>query len=161
MACPASCCAHRASFPRTTTFPSDATHTDANLKLNELLNRRADIEDIVSAHLLAIDKAQAIGFDRYIISATSPFTKDDLPELRHHASDVVKRRVPAYEAEYARRGWTMADSIDRVYVNARARTELGWQPQYDFAEALARLRGDEDFRSELARAIGAKGYHWR
>lgn len=147
-------------FPEDDAIPERRNaHEDANLKVNELLYRRADIEDVVSAHLLAIRKAATIGFDRYIISATSPFTKDDLPELRRHAADVVRRRVPAYEAEYARRGWTMADSIDRVYVNARARAELGWQPRYDFAEALARLRGGEDFRSELTRAIGAKGYH--
>ncbi len=147
-------------------FPEDddvperrAAHEDANLKLNELLNRRADIEDIVSAHLLAIEKAAAIGFGRYIVSATSPFTQDDLRELRHRAADVVKRRVPAYEVEYARRGWTMSDSIDRVYVNARAREELGWQPRYDFAGSIERLRRDEDFRSALTDAVGVKGYH--
>jgi len=33
---------------------------------------------LVSAHLLAIEAAPPIGFDRYIISATAPFTPDDL-----------------------------------------------------------------------------------
>ena len=73
---------------------------------------------------------------------------------------MVRRRVPAYEAVYARRGWTMLPAIDRVYVNERARQELGWRPRYDFAAVVARLAaGDDDFRSPLARTVGAKGYH--
>ena len=51
-----------------------STYDDLNLKVNELLYRRVDIEDVVSAHLLALERAPAIGFGRYIISATSPFT---------------------------------------------------------------------------------------
>jgi UDP-glucose 4-epimerase len=53
----------------------------------------------------------------------------------------------------------MVRSIDRVYDNERARRELGWQPRYDFAYVIERLRTNEDFRSPLARAIGCKGYH--
>ena len=130
-----------------------------NLKVNEFLYRRVDIEDVVDAHLLAIERAPRIGFARYIISATTPFTRDDLRELRNDAAAVVRRRVPAFEAEYARRGWSMVPAIDRVYVNDRARRELGWQPRHDFAAVIARLRDDPDFRSPLARAIGSKGYH--
>jgi UDP-glucose 4-epimerase len=46
-----------------------------------------------------------------------------------------------------------------VYVNARARSELGWTPRYDFRAALDRLEAGEDHRSPLAAAVGAKGYH--
>ena len=53
----------------------------------------------------------------------------------------------------------MFPSIERVYVNERARRELGWAPRYDFAHALERLGNNEDPRSKLARSIGAKGYH--
>lgn len=132
---------------------------DANNKVNELLYRRVDVEDVVSAHLLALDKARLIGFARYIISATTPFSRADLRELRTHAPAVLRRHVPAYEGEYARRGWTMFEGIDRVYDNARARAELGWQPRHDFASAIERLHRDGDFRSGLARRIGSKGYH--
>ena len=134
---------------------------DANLKVNEFLYRRADVQDIVSAHLLAMEKAGAIGFGRYMISATTPFTPDDLPELRGNAPAVVSRYAPGYEEEYRRRGWSMMPSIDRVYVNELARTQLGWQPRYDFAFVLERLRAADDFRSPLARAIGSKRYHDR
>jgi UDP-glucose 4-epimerase len=53
----------------------------------------------------------------------------------------------------------MFPSIDRVYDNRAAVAELGWRPLYDFRRALDRLAAGEDFRSPLAQAIGAKGYH--
>jgi UDP-glucose 4-epimerase len=135
------------------------TYDDANLKVNEFLYRRADIEDVVSAHLLAMQKAPRLGFGRFIVSATTPFTPDDLQALRGNAPAIVKRYVPCYEAEYRRRGWSMAPAIDRVYVNELARARLGWQPRYDFGGIIQRLRASDDFRSPLAIAVGSKGYH--
>jgi UDP-glucose 4-epimerase len=134
-------------------------YEDSNIKANEFLYRRVDIEDIVSAHLLALDKASAIGFGRYIISATSPFTRDDLMELHTNAPLVVKRLFPDYEEAYTRRGWKMFPAIERVYVNEKARKELGWQPKYDFRYVLDKLKANADPRSSLAIAIGSKGYH--
>lgn len=134
-------------------------YADDNIKVNEYLSRRVDVEDVVNAHLLAARHAPALGFRRYIISATTPFTPDDVVELRSNAPLVVGRRVPGYEEEYARRGWTLFPGIDRVYVNERARTELGWQPRYDFGFLIDRLRADDSVRSHLARQVGSKGYH--
>jgi UDP-glucose 4-epimerase len=131
----------------------------ANAQANELLYRRADIADIVEAHLLAIEKARAIGFGRYIVSATTPFREGDLAMLRHGAADVVRGLFPDCDALYAARGWSLFPEVDRVYVNSRARQALGWQPRYDFAHVLACLREGRDFRSDLAREIGIKGYH--
>lgn len=134
-------------------------YADANVKANEFLCRRVDLEDAVGAHLLAIERAPAIGFARYLISATTPFAESDLAELRTDAPRVVARLFPGFEAEYARRGWRMFTGIDRVYVNTRARDELGWRPRYDFRHVLESLQGDRDPRSELARAVGSKPYH--
>ncbi|MGH2948936.1 MAG: NAD-dependent epimerase/dehydratase family protein [Solirubrobacteraceae bacterium] len=136
-----------------------AAYEDANLKVDELLYRRVDLEDVVSAHRLALERASAIGFGRYIVSATTPFGRDDLATLRTDAPAVVRRLFPAYEAIYAQRGWKMLPGIDRVYVNERARADLGWAPRYDFGHALDRLQAGEDPRSPLALAVGAKGYH--
>jgi nucleoside-diphosphate-sugar epimerase len=136
-----------------------SAYADANLKVNELLYRRVDLQDVVDAHRLALDRAPEIGFGRYIITATTPFTPADLAELRADAPAVVARHHPGYERVYAKRGWRMFESIERVYVNERARTELGWAPRYDFAGALEHLAAGEDVRSPLARAVGAKGYH--
>lgn len=134
-------------------------YVNDNAKVNEYLHRRVDIEDVVSAHLLAMDRAKAIGFDRYIISATTPFALSDVAELRSDAPSVVRRLVPEYEAEYARRGWRMLPSIERVYDNTRARAVLGWRPRYDFRAMIERLRAGEDVRSPLAQLVGTKGYH--
>jgi nucleoside-diphosphate-sugar epimerase len=132
---------------------------DANLKVNELLYRRVDIEDVVSSHLLAMEKAPALGFDKFIITATTPFDCGDLAELGRDAPAALERRHPQYPAIYAGRGWRMLPVLDRVYVNTRARERLGWQPRYDFAQALRAVAAGKDFRSELARTIGSKGYH--
>ena len=134
-------------------------YVDDNVKANEFLYRRADIEDVVSAHLLALEKAPVLEFGRYIVSATTPFTRDDLQDLNTNAPAAVARHVPAYADVYARRGWSMFPQIDRVYVNERACADLGWNPGYNFARVIDRLANGEDFRSPLARAIGAKLYH--
>jgi UDP-glucose 4-epimerase len=135
------------------------TYEDANVKANEFLYRRVDLEDVVGAHLLAMEKAGAIGFGRYIISATTPFTPEDLLELRRNAPAVVRRKFPDYEEIYEQLGWTMFPSIERVYVNAQAKHDLGWQPRYDFRYILDNLKAGTDPRSSLSRAVGAKGYH--
>ena len=147
-------------FPEADDDPAAcAAYAGANLKTNELLNRRVDIEDVVDAHLCALERAPALGFGRYIISATTPLRPEDAAELRRDAPAAVSRRVPGWQAVYARLGWRMAPSLDRVYDNARARAELGWQPRHDFAAVVARAGETGDIRSPLARAIGVKGYH--
>jgi nucleoside-diphosphate-sugar epimerase len=136
-------------------------YDDSNVKANEFLFRRVDLQDVVDAHLLALGKAPLIGFRRYIISATTPFQPDDLPELRVNAPRVVELRAPEYVEEYARRGWRMFPGIDRIYVNDRAQQELDWRPKYDFRRLLSSLKAGEDTRSPLARAVGSKRYHDR
>ena len=147
-------------------FPEEDDHEatrqaydDDNVKANEYLYRRVDLEDVVSAHLLALERAPSIGFGRYIITATTPFLPEDLLDLRMNAPLVVRRRAPEYEVEYARRGWKMFPSIDRVYVNKKARTDLDWNPRYNFEYVLRRLGSNEEFRSELSITVGSKGYH--
>ncbi len=147
-------------------FPEDddspdarAAHPDANLKVNELLHRRVDLADAVEAHLLALDRAPAIGSGRFIVSATTPFEREDSGELRTDAATVVRRRFPRVDDVYAAAGWRLPGSIDRVYVNARARAALGWTPRYTFARALEQLAAGAEVRSELAVTVGAKGYH--
>lgn len=135
------------------------SYEDANAKANEYLHRRVDIADIVDAHLLAAEKAPELDFERLIISATTPFLKEDLELLRRDAPSVLKRRVPAFEAVYQELGWKMFPTLDRVYVNERARSILGWRPKYSFETVLKALADGRDPRSELARTVGSKGYH--
>jgi UDP-glucose 4-epimerase len=133
----------------------------ANVQANELLYRRVDVEDIVTAILSAVEKAPRIGHGRFIISATTPFKLSDLETLRKDAPRAVQRLYPGCEALYAAHNWKLFPAIDRVYVNELARRVLEWQPGYDFAYVLECLRSGRDFRSALAREVGSKGYHDR
>lgn len=135
------------------------TFHDDNLKANELLFRRVDIEDVVSAHLCALSKAADVGFDRFIISATTPFQKNDVAQLAVDAPSVVERYVPGFRDEFSRRHWQMFPTISRVYDNAHAREKLGWAPKFDFGYVIDRLRSGKTFQSTLAKDIGIKGYH--
>jgi UDP-glucose 4-epimerase len=133
--------------------------SDENLKANEYLYRRVDLEDVVSAHLLAAERARELGFRKYIVSATTPFRREDLDRLRCDAPGVVRDRVQEYEIAYRLRSWKMLPGIERVYVNERARKELGWLPRYDFESVIRSIRAGADFISPLARSVGSKGYH--
>lgn len=135
------------------------SYSEMNSKANEFLNRRVDLEDAVAAHLCAINKVIGIGFQKYIISATSPFTKQHLKDLHAEAPKVVSEIYPEWEALYCQKGWNMPAHIDRVYVNTKARNELDWSPKYDFKYVLECLEAGTDFRSPLSLEVGAKGYH--
>jgi UDP-glucose 4-epimerase len=130
-----------------------------NLKVNELIYRRVDLADLVDACRLAVDRAPALRFGRYVISATTPLQPTDLTAARADLPSVIARLYPAYAEIYAARGWRMLEGIGRVYVNAAARRDLGWEPRFSFASALDALAAERDPRSELALAVGAKGYH--
>jgi UDP-glucose 4-epimerase len=134
---------------------------DENLKVNEFLYRRVDVEDVVTAHLLAMEKAAELGFGKFIITATTPFTRDDVQELGVDAVAVLRRRVPEFESIYAAIGWKMLPTLDRVYVNERARTLLGWVPRFDFQRVLRDVAAGIDPRSKVAQLVGSKGYHPR
>lgn len=147
-------------FPEDDDDPSvRSAYVLENAQANELLYRRLDIADAVSAHLAAVERAPGIGFARYIVAATSPFEQRHLGALARDAAGLVCELYPECAALYAARGWRLFPAIDRVYVNARARRDLGWRPEFDFAQVLRSLRDGRDFRSTLAREVGSKGYH--
>ena len=134
-------------------------YADDNAKVNELLYRRLDLSDAVAAHVAALERAPQIGFGRYVVSATTPFSPADLRGLQRDAPTVVRRLFPHYPWVYERLAWRMFPRIDRVYVNDRARADLHWEPRYDFRHALELLRTGREPRSALATSVGAKGYH--
>lgn len=75
-------------------------YEDQNIKANEYLYRRVDIEDAVSAHLLALDKVCSIGFGKYIISATTLFSKSDIEELTSSVAKIVNRYFSEFNDIY-------------------------------------------------------------
>lgn len=125
-------------------FPEDDdTHSvpsGENLKANELLYRRATVEDMARAHVLALEKAPQIGFDVLIISAPTPFSRGDLTDLKNNAALVVEKYFPDAAALYASRGWTLPETIGRVYDSARAEQVLSFRADADFAAVLEALK---------------------
>lgn len=151
-------------------FPEEDDHKEMrelysgdNLKVNEYLSRRVDLEDVVSAHLLAAKHVRSLGFEKYIISATTPFCIRDLAAIRSNTPQVISQLFPQFEEVYGRLGWKMLPGIDRVYVNDRARVDLDWEPTYDFRYFLRLLASADalkpDIRSPMAKLVGSKGYH--
>jgi UDP-glucose 4-epimerase len=114
---------------------------------------------MASAHLLATERAGEAGIGPFIVSATTPFTAADLAALGSDAGAVVRALYPESEALFAAHGWRFLEVVDRVYSNRRTREALGWEPRYDFRHVLDCLAEGRDFRSVLALAVGAKGYH--
>ena len=125
-------------------FPEeDDTHnalSGPNMKMNELLNRRATVEDMARAHLAALDQASIIGFGLYIVSAQTPFSKEEVIRLKHDAPAVIRDYYPDAPDLYAARGWQLPATIGRVYDGRRIQRDLGFSYRTDFKTALNALR---------------------
>lgn len=119
---------------------SDRALPGPNLKANEFLNRRLTVEDAAQAHLAALDRAPGLGFGLYVISAPTPFRREDAAEIGTDAARAVARLFPDAPALYAARGWRLPARIGRVYDSARAERDLGFRCRTDFAAILAALR---------------------
>ncbi|MBZ9699037.1 NAD-dependent epimerase/dehydratase family protein [Mesorhizobium sp. CO1-1-9] len=117
--------------------------SDANTKANELLFRRLTVEDAAQAHVAALEKAPELGFDIFIVCAPTPFQPEDCEALIKDAPSVVARYFPEFPALYARKGWTMFSSIDRIYDASRARDRLGFACRTSFADVLAALAAED------------------
>lgn len=81
-----------------------ARYETANVQANELLYRRVDLADVVTAHLLAIEKAGMLGFRRYIV-------------FRDHT--VRSQRSSRASAQCARRRPTPIRRLRRAFRSAR------------------------------------------
>lgn len=132
-----------------------------NLKLLELAYRRVDIQDVADGCVAAMKKAPEIGWGRFVLSAPSPFPRDEatLERLKTNAADVFEELLPGASQILKSQGWEFLSCVDRVYDSARAQKELGWTPQFTIQKSLERLSRGEEWRSELAHQVGRRGYH--
>ncbi|QDZ07088.1 NAD(P)-dependent oxidoreductase [Sphingomonas panacisoli] len=125
-------------------FPEDDdTHralSGENMKANEFLNRRLTVEDCAAAHVAALDKAPAVGFGLYVVSAPTPFARVDVAQLKSDAPGVIARYFPDAAQVYADCGWQLPSSIGRVYDASLIERDLGFRCRTDFATILAALR---------------------
>ncbi|SMQ54435.1 unnamed protein product [Zymoseptoria tritici ST99CH_3D7] len=137
-------------------------YDDDNLKILELLYRRADIADVVSAHVCAIQQAERIGWGKFIVSAPPPFVNDErtLQMLNGgQAGDVIRNFLPDEAEKLLEKGWKLPEDTDRVYDSSKAVRELGWKPEYTFSRAVECVASGVEWRSELAVQVGKRGYH--
>lgn len=101
------------------------------------LYRGVDADDVAQAHELALMTTTA-GHHVYNVSAPQPFAIADCRRLLSAADAVVLERFPWAQVEFARRGWLLPRSIDRVYVVDKATAGLGYRPMHDFASLFRR-----------------------
>jgi UDP-glucose 4-epimerase len=128
-------------FPEEDDMAHAIVQSEPNTKANEYLFRRLHRDDATESHRLALARAPELGFDTFIVSSRTPFQESDCTELMTDAPRVVERLFPRYRELYERRGWTMFQSIDRVYDCGRAERVLGYRPRHGFAEVLESLAG--------------------
>lgn len=100
------------------------------------LYRGVDAADVALAHELALARGSP-EFEVFNISAWPPFAVNECRQLLSGARAVVLAHHPWASAAFARRGWELPESIDRVYVVDKAMAELGYRPAHDF-ESLFR-----------------------
>jgi nucleoside-diphosphate-sugar epimerase len=129
-------------------FPEDDdTHkvpSGPNLKANEFLNRRLTVEDAAEAHVVALAKAPALGCETFILSAPPTFAREECAELLHDAPAVIARHFPDAAGLYARMGWTLPASLDRVYDPSRAEQLMGFRCRTGFRAILDAIARDTE-----------------
>lgn len=103
------------------------------------LHRGIDRRDVAEAHALALEREGPAA--TYVISASTPFQREDAEDLLRDASTVIKRRCPGLTAQLAGESWRPPVSIGRVYDASLARRKLGFRPRFGIDACFA---GDWD-----------------
>ncbi len=127
-----------------------------NHRANEFLNCRLTVEDVARAHILALERAPALGFDTFILSAPTPFVRDDANDLKRNAKAVIGGLFPEAARLFARRGWQLPASISRVYDSTRSQSVLGLRCDTRFSDILTALREGEDLPFATDRSPGCE-----
>ena len=73
----------------------------------------------------------------YVISAATPFRREDGEKLLHDAPAVIEQRCPGLAERMAAKKWQPSRSIDRVYDAGLAMRELGFRPRFGIDACLA------------------------
>ena len=98
------------------------------------LHRGIDRRDVAEAHALALSRTGSPA--TFIVSADTPFRREDCELLRRDAPAAIERRCPGLIDRMAARGWTPPVAIDRVYDCGKARGELGFDPPHGVESSL-------------------------
>ena len=99
------------------------------------LFRGVDRRDVAEAHALALSRSGPPA--TYVVSADTPFEREDGEELLSNAPAVIERRCPRLVERTTAKGWRAPQSIDRVYDSSLAKRELGFTPRFGIDSCLA------------------------
>lgn len=113
------------------------------------MTRGIDVRDVASAHLCAVEKRLS-GFNRFIISGSTPFSQADCESLYTKADVVIKCKCPNIAVVFEQRGWQLPKSLDRVYDSSAAQEKLNWYPKFGFESVVEMLD------SEIAEVLPTK-----
>ena len=98
------------------------------------------MEDAAAAHVVALDRAPALGFEIFIVSAPTPFVRSEANALKSAAPEVIARHFPDAPSLYAQYGWRLPTSVTRIYDASRIERVLGFRCVTDFGRVLDALR---------------------
>jgi len=127
-------------FPEEDDMAHAQATAGANTKANELLHRRLAVRDAAEAHVVALERAPALRFETFVLSAPTPFRREDARDLKRDAASVVTRYHPEATELYRRAGWSLPTSIGRVYDATHAERRLGFRCSTAFGSVLTALR---------------------
>jgi nucleoside-diphosphate-sugar epimerase len=99
------------------------------------LYRGVDVRDAATAHILAMT-VEKKGYGVFNISSLSPFSRDEIYDLFHDAPSVLLRHFPSINKLFAKKGWKLPKSIDRVYSIDKAIKILNYRPSFNFDTLL-------------------------
>ncbi|MDZ5648276.1 NAD(P)-dependent oxidoreductase [Nitrospirillum sp. BR 11828] len=94
------------------------------------LHRGLSMADAAAAHVHA---AAADVSGTFLISALTPFRREEAGALATDAAGLIRARLPRVAALFERRGWPLPTRLDRVYDAGRAAAVLGFRPRFDFS----------------------------
>ena len=105
------------------------------------LNNGMDREDVAQANELALGcvVAEEIKCETFLIQCAKPFIDADWPELQYDPAVVIERYYPGATALLAQQKL----SVPRIHLRydiTKATALLGYDPQHNFDQFLARLR---------------------
>ena len=99
------------------------------------LHRGIDARDVAEAHRLALVESVE-DYRMFIVSGATPFQRVDCSSLMQAPLSVLRERCPAICTTFESRGWSLPESIDRVYDSSRAQKALEWKPVFGFEEVV-------------------------
>ena len=103
------------------------------------LYRGVDRRDVAEAHTLALHRNGPPA--TYVISAATPFKREDSDELLRNPATAIERRCPGLIDRLIEKGWQPPPSIGRIYDCGLALRELGYAPRFGIEACLG---GDWD-----------------